>query len=274
VRVATIRLDDRLQPVVLDGGQLLPIDAPSLEVAIADDPDPSRWPLGRPLPPPEPGSFAAPVRPGKVVAIGLNYMDHIRETGLDEPEAPLIFAKFPSSVIGPDAAITLPDIAPDKVDWEVELAVVIGCRMRNVEEPRALDHVFGYTVGNDVSARDVQFADVQWTRGKSFDGFCPLGPVVVTPDEVGDPQGLALCTRVNGDTVQDSNTREMIFGVSELLSYCSRSFPLEPGDIVLTGTPWGCGGFATPPRYLRPDDVVQCEVEGIGTLRNPVVGSG
>ena len=272
MKLATIRHDARLQPVALDGERVVEIDAPSLEAAIAGDPDPSRWRLGRPLPSGAPITFAVPLRPGKIVAIGLNYRDHIRETGLDPPTKPLVFAKFPSSAIGPDEPIPLPRVAPDQVDWEVELAVVIGRPMRDVDPSRALEHVFGYTVGNDVSARDVQFGDVQWTRGKSFDGFCPLGPAVVTPDEVSDPQALTLCTRVNGDTVQSSSTQEMIFGVAELLSYCSRSFSLEPGDVVLTGTPWGCGGFATPPRFLRAGDVVECEVGGIGILRNPVVG--
>jgi 5-carboxymethyl-2-hydroxymuconate isomerase len=143
--------------------------------------------------------------------------------------------------------------------------------MRRVKPADALDHVFGYTVANDVSARDVQFADGQWVRGKSLDTFCPLGPVVVTPDEIGDPQKLALRTRVNGETVQDSSTAEMIFSVAELLAFCSLSFTLERGDVLLTGTPWGCGEFMNPRRSLRPGDIVETEVEGIGVLRNPVV---
>jgi 5-carboxymethyl-2-hydroxymuconate isomerase len=143
--------------------------------------------------------------------------------------------------------------------------------MRNVAETDALDHVFGYTVGNDVSARDLQFGDGQWVRGKSLDTFCPLGPVIVTADEIPDPQALGLCTRVNGETVQDSSTAEMIFGVAELLAFCSRSFTLEPGDVLLTGTPWGCGEFMDPKRSLAAGDVVEVEVEGIGTLRNEVV---
>jgi 5-carboxymethyl-2-hydroxymuconate isomerase len=213
----------------------------------------------------------APVRPGKIVAIGLNYRDHARESGAELPEWPLVFAKFPSAVIGPDDQIVLDRSLFERADWEVELAVVVGRTMRDVREADALDHVFGYTVANDVSARDVQFADGQWVRAKSFDSFCPVGPVVVTADEIGDPQALALSTRVNGETVQDSNTSEMVFGVAELLAFCSRSFTLEPGDLLLTGTPWGCGEFMSPPRSLQPGDVVEVEVEGIGTLRNPVV---
>ena len=215
-------------------------------------------------------SLLAPIAPGKVVAIGLNYLDHIRESGLDPPERPLVFAKFPSSVIGPGEAIRLPLEVTQRVDWEVELAVVIGKRARNVPADDALDRVFGYTVANDVSARDLQFADGQWVRAKSLDTFCPLGPVIVTADEVPDPQALRLVCRVNGEVVQDSTTDLMVFGVAELISFCSRSFTLDPGDVLLTGTPWGCGEFMDPPRSLAPGDVVECEIEGIGTLRNPV----
>jgi 5-carboxymethyl-2-hydroxymuconate isomerase len=216
------------------------------------------------------GDIVAPLRPSKVVAIGLNYLDHIRETGMDRPERPLVFAKFPSSVIGPNEAIEIDPEISERVDWEVELAVVIGTMARRVSVDRALDHVFGYTVANDVSARDVQFSDGQWVRGKSLDTFCPLGPAVVTADDVPDPQALQLSTMVNDRLVQDSSTSEMLFGVRELIAFCSRSFTLEPGDVVLTGTPWGCGEFMSPKQSLQPGDVVVCAVEGIGELRNPV----
>lgn len=216
------------------------------------------------------GRPAAPLRPGKVVAIGLNYMDHIREAGMQPPERPLVFAKFPSSVVGPEDDVVIDAALTERVDWEVELAAVIGRTMRDVPAADALDHVFGYTVANDVSARDVQFADGQWVRAKSFDTFCPIGPEVVTPDELGDPQALRLTTKVNGELVQDSTTAEMVFGVAELLAFCSRSFTLEPGDLVLTGTPWGCGEFMDPKRSLADGDVVECAVEGIGSLRNTV----
>ena len=218
--------------------------------------------------------LAAPLRPPKIVAIGLNYLDHIRETGLERPERPLVFAKFPSSVIGDGEEIVIDRALSARVDWEVELAAVIGRRMSRVSAQEALGHVFGYTVANDVSARDLQFSDGQWVRAKSLDTFCPLGPLIVTADEIPDPQQLALCTRVNGETVQDSNTSQMLFGVAELLSFCSHSFVLEPGDVVLTGTPWGCGEFSSPPRSLHGGDVVEVEVEQIGTLRNPVVELG
>jgi 5-carboxymethyl-2-hydroxymuconate isomerase len=212
-----------------------------------------------------------PLRPGKIVAIGLNYADHAREAGIALPSQPLVFAKFPSSVIGPDEDIVIDRSLTERVDWEVELAVVVGRPLRHETPQSALEGVFGYTVANDVSARDVQFGDGQWVRGKSFDTFCPLGPEIVTPDELGDVQALALRTRVNGELVQDSSTREMIFGVAEILAFCSRCFSLEPGDVVLTGTPWGCGEFMQPQRSLAGGDVVEVEVEGIGVLRNRVV---
>ena len=228
--------------------------------------DPRQLPLGEPVD----GDLAAPLRPGKIVAIGLNYLDHIRESKLERPERPLVFAKFPSSVIGPTDAIEIDASLTTRVDWEVELAVIVGRPMRRVAERDALEHVFGYTVGNDVSARDVQFSESQWVRGKSFDTFCPLGPVAVTADEIPDPQALRLRTRVNAEVMQDSSTAEMVFGVAELLAFCSHNFTLDPGDVVLTGTPWGCGEFMDPPRSLAAGDVVETEIEGIGTLRNPV----
>ncbi|HEU4704047.1 MAG TPA: fumarylacetoacetate hydrolase family protein [Conexibacter sp.] len=225
------------------------------------------------------GTFAslradAPVRPGKIVAIGLNYMDHVRESNMAVPERPLVFTKFTTSVVGDGDAIEIDRSVTERVDWEVELAVVVGRTMRNVAQDDALAHVHGYTVANDVSARDVQFSDGQWVRGKSLDAFCPLGPVVVPAAEIPNPQALGLRTRVNGETVQDSTTAEMIFGVAELLSFCSRSFTLEPGDVVLTGTPWGCGEFMDPVRSLQHGDVVEVEIDGIGMLRNPVVEVG
>ncbi len=237
-------------------------------------------PLGAALPPAlGPGHDGAPALaplvPPKIVAIGLNYSDHVRETGMDAPSAPLVFAKFPSSVIGPGATIQIDPQITERVDWEVELGVVIGRRMRDVPVASALDYVFAYTVVNDVSARDVQFGDGQWVRGKSLDTFCPLGPELVTADEVPDPQALALSTTINGEVVQNSTTAEMIFSVAELLAFCSRSFTLEPGDLVATGTPWGCGEFADPRRSLADGDLMVSAVETVGTLSNPVrVGTG
>ena len=185
-----------------------------------------------------------------------------------------MFSKFPSSVVGPDEPIVIDPSITTRVDWEVELAAVIGRTARHVTVDDALSHILGYTVANDVSARDIQFSDGQWVRGKSLDTFCPLGPWIVTADELPDPQALRLRTRVNGETVQDATTDQMVFSVAELVSYCSRSFTLEPGDVLLTGTPWGCGEFMRPPRSLSDGDVVEVEVDRIGTLRNPVVSRG
>jgi 5-carboxymethyl-2-hydroxymuconate isomerase len=218
--------------------------------------------------------LAAPWQPREIVAIGLNYSDHIEETGMATPTAPLVFAKLPSSICGPADEIVYDPAQTTAVDWEVELGVVIGRSARDVAVQDALDHVLGYTIGNDVSARDIQMAEGQWVRAKSFDTFCPLGPALVTADEVVDPQALALRTRVNGELMQDSSTALMIFGVAEIVSFCSRSFTLERGDLILTGTPWGCGGFMNPPRALSGGDVVETEIEGLGLLRNPVVATG
>jgi 5-carboxymethyl-2-hydroxymuconate isomerase len=269
MRIGTVLVDGDRVPVAQVGDELRRLaGAPaSVEELIRSGADPEADTSAPALEGARPG---LPLRPGKVVAIGLNYLDHIRETGMDAPARPLVFTKFTTSLIGDGEPIEVDPSLTERVDWEVELAVVVGRRMRNVAEADALDHVFGYTVGNDVSARDLQFGDGQWVRGKSLDTFCPLGPVIVTADEIADPQALGLRTRVNGETVQDSSTAEMIFGVAELLAFCSRSFTLEPGDVLLTGTPWGCGEFMDPKRSLAAGDVVEVEVDAIGTLRNEV----
>jgi len=207
-------------------------------------------------------------RPGKVVAIGRNYREHAEEEGVDPPPAPLVFSKWPSSVVGPGADIRWDPELTGQVDYEAELAVVIGRTARNVSEAEALDHVLGYTCLNDVSARDIQFGDGQWVRGKSLDTFCPMGPALVTADEVGDPQALAISCRVNDELLQDANTSRMYFSVAEIISYVSRSFTLEPGDVIATGTPSGVGVFRDPPRFLADGDVVTVEIERIGRLVN------
>jgi 2-keto-4-pentenoate hydratase/2-oxohepta-3-ene-1,7-dioic acid hydratase in catechol pathway len=211
-----------------------------------------------------------PIRPGKIVAIGLNYLDHVRESGQQAPKVPLVFAKFVSSLAANGQTIVIDPEVTTRVDWEVELAAVIGIGGRYINADDASSHVFGYTVANDLSARDLQFSDGQWVRAKSLDGFCPLGPEVVTADEIDDPQLLSLRTLVNGAVKQDSNTAEMVFGVSELIAFCSRSFTLEPGDVILTGTPWGCGEFMTPPQSLADGDIVSVSVDRIGTLTNAI----
>jgi len=221
-----------------------------------------------------PGMLDVPLRrPGKLACVGLNYADHIRETGIQAPKRPLIFAKFCSSLIADSQPICWPELLTSQVDWEAELAVVIGRRMRDVGVADALDGVFGYTVANDVSARDLQFADGQWVRAKSIDSFCPLGPVIVTAEEFGDPQVKRIQSRVNGRTMQDSTTAEMVFTTAEIISFLSGACTLEPGDVILTGTPWGVGGFRDPAVFLQAGDIVEVEVEGIGALVNPVAGA-
>jgi 2-keto-4-pentenoate hydratase/2-oxohepta-3-ene-1,7-dioic acid hydratase in catechol pathway len=211
----------------------------------------------------------APVpRPGKVVAIGRNYREHAEEEGVEPPAAPLIFSKWSSSVVGSGAEIRWDPGLTTQVDYEAELAVVIGRRTRRVAVADALDHVLGYTCLNDVSARDLQFGDGQWARGKSLDTFCPMGPVLVTADELGDPQDLAIRCSVDGEVVQDARTSQMYFSVAEIISHCSMAFTLEPGDIVATGTPSGVGAFRKPPRFLGEGDRVSVEIEGIGILEN------
>jgi 2-keto-4-pentenoate hydratase/2-oxohepta-3-ene-1,7-dioic acid hydratase in catechol pathway len=207
-------------------------------------------------------------RPGKVVAIGRNYREHADEEGVDPPPAPLVFAKWPSSIVGPGADIRWDAALTQQVDYEAELAVVIGRTARNVTVEDALGHVLGYTCLDDVSARDIQFGDGQWVRGKSLDTFCPMGPWLVTADEIPDPQALAISCRVNDEVVQDSHTSRMYFGVAEIISYVSRSFTLEPGDVIATGTPGGVGVFRDPPRFLGDGDVVTVEIERIGRLVN------
>jgi 2-keto-4-pentenoate hydratase/2-oxohepta-3-ene-1,7-dioic acid hydratase in catechol pathway len=208
--------------------------------------------------------------PSKIACVGLNYHDHCRETGMAAPERPLIFAKFASSLVGPGQPIEWPQGLTEQVDWEAELAVVIGRRLHGVAADEALAGIFGYTAANDVSARDLQFADQQWVRAKSIDTFCPVGPVIVTPDEFGNPQEKRVISRVNGQTMQDSSTAEMIFGVGEVVSFLSHACTLEPGDLILTGTPWGVGGFRSPPVFLRDGDIVEIEIESVGVLTNPV----
>jgi acylpyruvate hydrolase len=209
-------------------------------------------------------------RPGKIVALGKNYLDHVVETGSDIPEHPVVFAKFPSSVIGPDDHISMPKVST-KLDWEVELGVIIGKTCKNVSEKKALDFVAGYTIVNDISARDLQMGDGQWVRGKSLDGFCPMGPCIVTQDELGAASKLKMHTKVNGVIKQASSTSEMIFKVPNVVSYLSKSFTLEPGDVIATGTPSGVGFVRDPPEFLKAGDKVELYIENIGYLRNKIV---
>jgi 2-keto-4-pentenoate hydratase/2-oxohepta-3-ene-1,7-dioic acid hydratase in catechol pathway len=209
-------------------------------------------------------------RPSKIVCVGLNYRDHAEEQGTPLPKAPLLFAKWTNTLIGPGEPIVLPPEAHE-VDYEAELGVVIGTTARNVSERDALDAVRGYICVNDVSARDLQFADGQWTRGKSPDTFCPVGPRLVPREEIDDPQALAIRCILNGETMQDSSTANMIFSVAEIIAYVTRTVTLEPGDLIATGTPAGVGVFRDPKVLLKDGDEVTVEVEGLGALTNPVV---
>jgi 2-keto-4-pentenoate hydratase/2-oxohepta-3-ene-1,7-dioic acid hydratase in catechol pathway len=208
-------------------------------------------------------------RPSKIVCVGLNYRDHAEEQGTPIPKAPLLFAKWPNTLIGPGEPILIPEEV-EEADYEAELGVVIGRRTRRVSEREALDAVRGYVCVNDVSARDLQFADGQWTRGKSPDTFCPVGPRLVPREEIDDPQSLAIRCTVNGQVLQDSSTALMIFSVAEIIAYVSRVITLEPGDLIATGTPAGVGVFRDPKVLLKDGDEVTVEVEGLGTLTNPV----
>jgi 2-keto-4-pentenoate hydratase/2-oxohepta-3-ene-1,7-dioic acid hydratase in catechol pathway len=211
-----------------------------------------------------------PIRmPSKIVAIGLNYIDHCKETGLPVPTVPVPFSKFTSSVCGPYDDIVWPVSVTKEVDYEVELGVVIGKRARDVAEKDALDYVMGYTVVNDVSARDLQFLGArQWDRSKSLDTFCPWGPYIVTRDEIPDPHVLQVRTILNGKEMQNSNTKNLIFNVPKIIAHLSQGTTLLPGDLIPTGTPGGVGFRRTPPVFLKDGDVCVCEVEGIGAIRN------
>jgi 2-keto-4-pentenoate hydratase/2-oxohepta-3-ene-1,7-dioic acid hydratase in catechol pathway len=209
--------------------------------------------------------------PPKIICLGLNYRDHAEETEQRLPDEPIIFMKPRTAIVGPEQPVAKPPFV-EKLDYEVELAVVMGRRGRNIPVSCAKDYVFGYTVFNDISARDIQFKDGQWTRGKSFDTFAPMGPCITTAAEIPDPNNLWLCTRVNGETRQNSSTNRMVFNVYEIIYHLSRVMTLEPCDIIATGTPAGVAAFTKPtPRFLQPGDIVEVEVEDIGVLRNPIV---
>jgi 2-keto-4-pentenoate hydratase/2-oxohepta-3-ene-1,7-dioic acid hydratase in catechol pathway len=227
---------------------------------------------GRPIPAAGVHLLAPVLDPEKVLCIGLNYADHAAETGQPLPSEPVVFNKFPTAIIGPEQPIVIPRVSR-KVDYEAELVVVIGRGGRHIPRQRAWDHVAGYTCGHDVSARDWQLekSGGQWLLGKSFDTFAPMGPVLVTPDEIGDPGALGVSLRLNGQTMQESSTRQLIFTIDQLVAYISDVCTLQVGDVIYTGTPPGVGVARKPPLFLKPGDTVEVEVENIGILRNPVV---
>jgi 5-carboxymethyl-2-hydroxymuconate isomerase len=258
-------VDGRVLPIRIEGGAAMVAARTSDRVLAADvcaasTDAPAREDEGIPVPP---GSWLAPVTPSKVIGIGLNYADHAREAGTTPPESPQVFAKFPSSLAPPIAEVAL---ASAETDYEVELAVVIGRRCRNVRTELAMEVIAGFAVANDLSARDRQRQDGQVVLAKSYDGYCPLGPAVVPVDEIANVMDLRLWTSVNGRVRQDSRTAEMLQGVRDLVSYCSRGVTLEAGDVIITGTPAGVGFTRTPPEFLTDGDVVEVGVEAIGRL--------
>jgi len=228
-------------------------------VSAGEDFDPATAKLRAPIP-----------RPPKIICIGLNYRDHAEETRMAIPEVPTVFSKYATSVTGHGHPIVLPKNST-RPDYEAELAVVIGKGGRHIPESRWRDHVFGYTILNDVSARDFQMATSQWMMGKTFDTFAPMGPAIVTADEIEDPHNLNISLTLNGQVMQNSNTRNLIFDVPKLIAHLSSVFTLEPGDVISTGTPAGVGFARKPPVYLKPGDEVVVEVQGVGQLRNGVV---
>ena len=215
--------------------------------------------------------FAPVPRPGKLICIGLNYRDHAKESNLPLPEKPVIFSKFSTCVIAPGEPVVLPTTS-QQVDYEAELAVVIGRHAKNIAADRAYDCVLGYTAFNDVTARDFQFNDGQWQRGKSCDTFAPMGQTILTRDMVPDPHKLSIRLTLNGETMQDSNTDQLIFGVPRLIEFISASITLEPGDVIATGTPAGVGFARNPPVFLQPGDEMEVSIETVGGMNNPVVG--
>jgi 2-keto-4-pentenoate hydratase/2-oxohepta-3-ene-1,7-dioic acid hydratase in catechol pathway len=208
--------------------------------------------------------------PGKIIAVGLNYLDHCREQNIEIPKKPILFAKYPSAIIGPGDSITWPADLTEQVDYEAELAVIIGQQAYQVPAERADQFIAGYTIVNDVSARDLQFGDGQWVRGKSLDTFCPMGPALVTRDEITDPQNLDISCWVNESLMQKSNTSLMIFNIQDLIEFITQGITLNPGDVICTGTPHGVGAFRKPPVFLKPKDVLKVSIEALGELENPV----
>jgi 2-keto-4-pentenoate hydratase/2-oxohepta-3-ene-1,7-dioic acid hydratase in catechol pathway len=281
VRFVTIKRRGYEEPALLEGEDVFGLgDAgfPSLLSVIAGGKDAMdrvmRWshpaPEGEHLDPATIKLVAPIPRPPKIIGIGLNYRDHAAEGGNPIPDVPAAFAKFPTAVIGHGQPIILPRNS-NKPDYEAELAVVIGKGGRHIPEEQWRDHVFGYTIANDVSARDFQSATSQWMIGKTFDTFAPMGPAIVTADEIPNPHDLDISLTLSGEVMQHSNTRNLIFGVPRLIAYLSSVFTLETGDIILTGTPAGVGFARKPPRWLRTGDECRIKIEGIGELVNPVI---
>jgi 2-keto-4-pentenoate hydratase/2-oxohepta-3-ene-1,7-dioic acid hydratase in catechol pathway len=281
LQLVTIEKSGYSEPAVLHGDEVIGIKSagfPDMLSVVAGGADAmdrvTRWldrpPAGERFPASDVKLLAPIQRPPKIICIGLNYRDHAAESNLAVPETPTVFSKYSTSVIGPGASIVLPK-ASTKPDYEAEFAVVIGKGGRHIPESEWKEHVFGYTIVNDVSARDFQMATTQWMIGKTFDTFCPMGPAIVTADAIDDPHALAISLTIGGETLQSSNTSNLIFRIPQLIAYLSSVFTLESGDIISTGTPAGVGFARKPPRFLKAGDEVRVRVEGIGELVNPVV---
>ena len=281
MRFVTFRHQGASRPGLLDGERIVALESAgfhSLQQVVEGGAEALRRIHGFASGPGQQDTFSAasvtllaPLpRPTKIICIGLNYRDHAIESKMEIPKVPTVFSKYPSVVIGPGANIVLPKNST-KPDYEAEMAFVIGRGGRHIPAGHWQEHVFGYMNLNDVSARDFQLATSQWMMGKTFDTFAPCGPYLVTADEVADPHNLDISLTVNGETLQHSNTRELIFRIPDLIAFLSSVFTLEPGDIVSTGTPSGVGFARNPPRFLRPGDEVVVRVEGLGELKNPVI---
>lgn len=270
MKLVTFRkLDDRLALGELreDGLYSLGVDTTMLELA-ADDKLPDLDGTFKVM---KHQGIVAPLKPNKIFCVGRNYAEHAAELKNELPKSPLIFSKYSNAIIASGEAIRWRKSVTEQVDWEGELVVVVGKGGKDIPESEAYEHIFGYTIANDVSARDLQDRESQWVRAKSQDTFCPLGPVIITRDEIEDPHQLRIKTEVNGEVMQDASTADMIFKVPYLLSYLSQTFTLEPGDLILTGTPSGVGKGMNPPRFLKDGDEVSVTIDGIGTLTNKCV---
>ena len=268
MRIAQYYDHEQIRLGMVEGESLLPLDFQGSMIDLIEQGRLTK-PTGRPLPLDKIRFAAVVSRPSKIIALGLNYLDHAKESKGAIPKVPLLFAKFPNSLTGHKESIVWSAEITRKVDFEAELAVIIGKRIYRPKEDKVMEAVFGYACANDVSARDLQFSDGQWVRGKSLDTFCPIGPWIVTRDEIPDPHCLSIKTVLNGTTMQDSNTNMMIFKVPEVIHFISRQISLLPGDVILTGTPHGVGTFRDPSIYMKDGDVVVVEIEKVGRLINP-----
>jgi 2-keto-4-pentenoate hydratase/2-oxohepta-3-ene-1,7-dioic acid hydratase in catechol pathway len=268
MKIAQYYDHEQVRVGVIEGDFLLPLDFEGSVIDLIEREMPAK-PKGRTLPLEKIRFAPAVSRPSKIIALGLNYLDHAKESKGKIPKEPLLFAKFPTSLAAHKEPITWSEEITKKVDFEAELAVIIGKRIYRPQKDQVMDAVFGYACANDVSARDLQFGDGQWVRGKSLDTFCPIGPWIVTRDEIPDPHCLSIKTVLNGTTMQDSNTNLMIFQVPEVIDFISRQITLLPGDVILTGTPHGVGTFRDPSIYMKDGDVVVVEIEKVGRLINP-----